>query len=276
VGTEKRDRQRANRQLKLEELAKQQTKQKAQRRGLQIGLLIGGAIALVAAVYLLSNGDDDDEAQAPVTLPVATLPTDLPADTPAAAAGFTYGTGTCAPTDGSATRTIDFTEAPALCIDPAKTYTATVETNKGTMTFALESDAYPGAVNNFVNLARFKYYDETMCHRIIENFVVQCGRPGGQEAEGKPGYTINEERPQRPYKLGDVVMAKTAAPNSTGGQFFIITGQNGVSLPQDYAIVGSISDGLDVADKMALAAAPDGQPPTEDIIITKVTINEAP
>jgi peptidyl-prolyl cis-trans isomerase B (cyclophilin B) len=284
VGTEKRERQKANRQLKLEQIAKEQAKQQTKRRGLQIGMLIAGVVGLVAIFYFLVGKDDSkDEAQSSTTVtapagttdPLATGASTPDASDPAAASTFAFGTAECAPGDGSAERTIDFTAAPALCIDAAKTYTASVETNKGTMTVALEDDAYPGAVNNFVNLARFHYYDDTKCHRIIEDFVVQCGRPGDESAETKPGYTINEETPQRPYKIGDVVMAKTSAPNSTGGQFFIITGDNGVSLPQQYAIVGSIVEGLDVSEKMAAAAAPDGQPPTEDIIITKVTITEA-
>ena len=82
-----------------------------------------------------------------------------------------------------------------MCIDPAKTYTATVETNKGTFTITLDPKAAPQTVNNFVALARYHYYDDTPCHRIITGFVVQCGDPTGK-GTGGPGYEIPDELPQ--------------------------------------------------------------------------------
>ena len=296
MGTEKRERQKANRQLRLEELARQQQKQQMKRRGLRIGMLVAGVIALTFIVFLLNRGKSTKENQAaattvpavgdstpPISVDTATTVVD-PNATPAptvpfttvAAVPWTYGAGECPAADGSSKQTQQFDKAFNQCIDAAKTYSATIETNKGNLEVALESGDYPGTVNNFVALSRFHYYDNTVCHRIIKGFVVQCGRPGGQEAEGRPGYTINEEIPKRAYKIGDVVMAKTSAPNSTGGQIFIVTGDQGVALPPEYSIVGSITTGLDVASKMEAAANPaQDTAPLEEIKITKVTITES-
>lgn len=278
MGTDKRERQKANRQLRLEQIAKEQQKQKQRRLGRTIGLFVVLAVGITALFWLLGR-KDDDSTESQGSAAVTTVATSTTTGEPATAAAFAYGTGECAKADGSSPKTQDFTEAPALCIDPAKTYTATVETNKGEFTIALDAVNAPGNVNNFVNLARFQYYDDTKCHRIIENFVVQCGRPGDETAETKPGYTVPDEAPTRPYQIGDIAMANTGAPNSGGGQFFIITGDNGASLPSQYSLIGSVTTGMDdTVAAMAAAADPtatNGVPPKEDIIITKVTITEA-
>ena len=288
MGTDKRERQKANRQLRLEQIAKEQQKQKRKRLGRTIGLFVVLAVGVTALFWLLGRKNDDQtetqDTAAVTTVVDATAATNAAVSTtaagePATTVAFAYGTGECAKADGSSPKTQDFTEAPALCIDPAKTYTATVETNKGEFTIALDTANAPGNVNNFVNLARFQYYDDTKCHRIIENFVVQCGRPGDESAEEKPGYTVPDEVPTRPYKIGDIAMANTGAPNTGGGQFFIITGDDGASLPSQYSLVGSVTSGMDdTVAAMAAAADPtaaNGVPPKEDIVIKKVTISES-
>jgi cyclophilin family peptidyl-prolyl cis-trans isomerase len=288
VGTAKRERQKANRQAKLERIVSEEKKQKVKRTGLRFGIGIPLAIAAVVLIAWIFRDDKDKgetQSTAPVTTPTSADPGTTIAPDPSATTvaptvptpvAFAYGTGECPAADGSAPQKQEFTEAFKLCIDPAKTYTATFDTNKGKLTVALEAKAYPGTVNNFVSLARNKYYDKTVCHRIIAGFVVQCGRPGGPELEGRPGYTIAEEIPARAYKIGDLVMAKTASPNSTGGQIFIVTGDQGAALPPQYSIVGSITEGLDVAAAMEKAANPaDDTAPLEKIEINSITITEA-
>ena len=99
----------------------------------------------------------------------------------------------------------------------------------------------PGTVNNFVVLARYHYYDSLTCHRIIKDFVVQCGDPSGTGGGVEPGYTILDELPAAgSYKAGSLAMANTGSPNSGGGQFFIITGSNGETAAKD-ALFGSVT-----------------------------------
>ena len=109
-------------------------------------------------------------------------------------------------------------------------------TNKGAYTIALDAAAAPLTVNNFVVLARYHYFDNTICHRAIPQFAVQCGDPTGT-GSGGPGYAFADELPAAgSYKVGSIAMANSG-PDTNGSQFFIITGDNGVALPPDYTLV---------------------------------------
>ena len=95
------------------------------------------------------------------------------------------------------------------------------------------------ATNNFVVLARYKYFDGTKCHRAITDFVVQCGDPT-TTGSGSPGYSFADELPaQGEYKIGSIAMANSG-PNTNGSQFFIITGENGATLMMIKSSVGGI------------------------------------
>jgi cyclophilin family peptidyl-prolyl cis-trans isomerase len=160
-----------------------------------------------------------------------------------------------------------------MCLEPGTDYTAVVTTNKGEFTIALDPAQSPQTVNNFVFLARNRYFDDTVCHRIIPNFVVQCGDPTAT-GTGGPGYTIVDELPPPgEYRIGSVAMARTPAPDSGGSQFFIVTGSDGAALPPDYALFGEVTGGLDstVAD-MAAAGTPGAGVPSEPIEIRSIRI----
>ena len=164
-----------------------------------------------------------------------------------------------------------------MCIDPATAYAARVTTNHGEFTIALDAATNPITANNFVVLSRHHYYDGTGCHRVITGFVVQCGRPG--EDESAPGYTISDELPQPgEYAEGVVAMANSGSPDTGGGQWFIITGPNGASLPPSYSILGRVTEGYDTTVKaleaLADPAAPNGVGTLEPIEITSVEIDE--
>ena len=103
-------------------------------------------------------------------------------------------------------------------------------------------------VNNFVVLARYHYFDNTICHRAIPSFAVQCGDPTGT-GTGGPGYSFADELPAAgSYKVGSIAMANSG-PDTNGSQFFIITGANGVALPANYTLFGEVTDGLDTTVK---------------------------
>ena len=161
------------------------------------------------------------------------------------------------------------------CASTTASYQAVVTTNQGEFTITLDRQSAPVATNNFVFLARNQYFDDTVCHRIIPNFVVQCGDPTAT-GTGGPGYTIVDEPPAPgEYQIGSVAMAKTVAPDSAGSQFFIITGTDGAALPPEYALFGQVTDGFDTTvEAMAAAGSPDGVP-TEPIEIQSIRIVEA-
>jgi cyclophilin family peptidyl-prolyl cis-trans isomerase len=185
------------------------------------------------------------------------------------------GSADCPPIDGADSQTREFDAAPPMCLEPGGSYEAIVTTNKGEFTIALDPETAPVAANNFVFLARNRYFDETVCHRIIPDFVVQCGDPTAS-GSGGPGYTIVDEPPAPgQYQVGSIAMAKTPAPDSAGSQFFIVTGPNGVALPPEYALFGQVVDGLDGAvAAMAAAGTPDGAP-TEPIEIQSIRIAQS-
>lgn len=242
---------------------------------------------LVAGFFAIALSTKDDDSTPGTTEPVDTttpVDTTAPSDTSApgdstAPSTFAYGTTECAPLEGATTQTQEFADGFALCIDPSKTYTATVVTNMGEYTAILDPVKAPGTVNNFVNLARHQYFDGTTCHRAIPGFMVQCGDPTAT-GSGGPGYKFADELPSAgEYKIGSLAMANSG-PNSNGSQFFVITGSQGVGLAPNYTLFGQVTDGLDTT-VVALDAAgnPDksanGSPPLQEIKIESITISES-
>ena len=111
--------------------------------------------------------------------------------------------------------------APEMIIDLSKNYKAVMHTDKGDITLDLFEKQVPRTVNNFVFLAREGYYDDTIFHRVIMNFMAQGGDPTGTGAGG-PGYNFKDEfnNELRHNKPGILSMAN-AGPNTNGSQFFI-------------------------------------------------------
>jgi len=174
--------------------------------------------------------------------------------------------------DGSSTPRQHFDAAPPMIIDPAKTYTATMVTSKGTLEIILDPLGAPVTVNSFVFLARWHYFDGIIFHRVIPGFVLQGGDPTGT-GTGGPGYRFNDELPKAGrYELGSLAMAN-AGPNTNGSQFFVISGPDGMRLPPLYALFGKVVKGLDVVQTINDIGTPSGSP-RERVVIESVTIQE--
>jgi len=219
---------------------------------------------------LLIVGSVDD--QPPTTITAAPEPRSTLAPTTTGPPA----TARCPRTDGSEARTTRFQASPPPCINPAKRYTATLKTSEGTMVIALNTQKAPIAVNNFVSLARYHFYDGLTFHRVVRDFVIQGGDPRG-DGTGGPGYTFKDELPGRgEYKIGSVAMANSG-PDTNGSQFFTITGQQGVQLPPNYSLFGEVTSGLDVAQRIEALADPGdpSQKPSRPVTIDSVTITEA-
>jgi peptidyl-prolyl cis-trans isomerase B (cyclophilin B) len=114
-----------------------------------------------------------------------------------------------------------YTTPPTTVIDANKTYTATFNTTRGAIVCELFPKEAPITVNNFVFLAKDKFYDGTKFHRVLENFMIQGGDPEGT-GRGGPGYRFVDETKNNPHKhkVGSLSMAN-AGPNTNGSQFFI-------------------------------------------------------
>lgn len=275
MGTEKRERQKTNRALKHQQEVKAAKQQAVKKRALRYSLLAAVGVAGVVVIAWIGGAFSSDEVSAPTTAaPSATDPDGAVTDPPP------VPDTECPPTDGSAEQVRDFPAAPPMCLDPDVTYTAEVTTNFGDFSIELDQEQAPVTVNNFVVLARYRYFDDTICHRILPGFVIQCGDPTGS-GTGGPGYTIPDEFPEAgAYELGSLAMANTGAPNTGGSQFFVITGPSGQGLPPQYSLFGQVVDGLDttVADIDAVGnpdPASNGVPPLEEVRIERVTITES-
>jgi len=178
------------------------------------------------------------------------------------------------PLDGSAPTKQQFDDRPEMGIDPAKRYTATMETSLGTLVIALDAVRAPSTVNNFVFLAAHHYFDGVVFHRIINGFVCQGGDPTGT-GRGGPGYRFDDELPKPgQYEIGSLAMANAGA-NTNGSQFFIISGPQGAQLPPQYSLFGKVVKGLDVVDTMQRVATDRQDRPTDDVVIHSVTVAES-
>ncbi|MGE5607735.1 MAG: peptidylprolyl isomerase [Bacillota bacterium] len=132
-----------------------------------------------------------------------------------------------------------------MIIDTNKTYTATFVTSKGKIVCELFAKDAPKTVNNFVFLAREKFYDDTTFHRVIKDFMIQGGDPTGT-GRGGPGYRFEDEIKDNPHKhqVGTLSMAN-AGPNTNGSQFFICTADLKGKLAKSYNLFGHVTDGMD-------------------------------
>jgi cyclophilin family peptidyl-prolyl cis-trans isomerase len=274
--SEKRQRQDEGRLIRLE--AERASTQKVQRKRQfrTFGFIIGGVIVVAGAIAIFSsdNADDTSSSDTSQTSVTSGNPNVV---LPGAGASIT-GETKCPAADGSAERTTSFEKAPPMCIDPAKKYTATLETTEGDIVIELDAANAPETVNNFVVLSRYHFYDEVPFHRIVPGFVNQAGDPvGPTPGQGGPGYTIPDELPANPataYPPGTVAMANSG-PESGGSQFFLVIGDpNGaLSGAGSYSVFGKIVEGQDVSEKIN-GLGGEGDLPTKPVAITSVKITE--
>jgi cyclophilin family peptidyl-prolyl cis-trans isomerase len=166
-------------------------------------------------------------------------------------------------------------EAPTAPLPSGKTYALTFDTSHGSFTVTLDTDLAPNTSASLVALARDGYFDDTIFHRIVPGFVIQGGDPS-QTGAGGPGYTTVDPPPSdAAYTKGVVAMAKapTEPPGSAGSQFFVVTADD-AGLPPEYAIVGEVTDGLDVVEHIG-TLGDESEQPTEPVVIRTVTVTES-
>jgi cyclophilin family peptidyl-prolyl cis-trans isomerase len=281
VATDKRERQKANRQARLAAESKAATR----RRRIRTGLLVGGAVVLILAVLLVislisDDGGDDEDVEAGATTTAVGSTTAAPGDTTAtsAAGASTTGAATaaadCPAADGSSEPQTSFAEAPPDCIDPDTIYAATVVTSEGTFVMDLDPSLDEASVNSFVFLARYHFFDGLNFHRVVPGFVIQGGDPSG-DGTGGPGYSFTGGTPDSSdvYAVGSVSMANSTGPSSNGSQWFVALDDLSSQLQPNYSYFGNVVEGMDVVEAIGALGQGDG-PPSREVTIEEITIQE--
>jgi len=154
-----------------------------------------------------------------------------------------------------------------------------LHTTAGDIEIQLHEDM-PITTENFTKLAKSGFYDGTIFHRVIKNFMIQGGDPTGT-GRGGPGYTITDEFGKGHSNVrGTVAMANTGRPNSGGSQFFINLVNNcyldkeDTSTPYAHPVFGTVVKGMDVVDAIGNSPTRHGDRPEKDVKITKAEVKE--
>jgi peptidyl-prolyl cis-trans isomerase B (cyclophilin B) len=165
-------------------------------------------------------------------------------------------------------------KAPKQTVKPGEELTAVVQTSCGTFKIALDTKRAPKTTNSFAYLAEQGFYDNLTFHRIVPGFVIQGGDPVG-DGTGGPGYSVDEKPPANlSYTKGMVAMAKSEAepPGRSGSQFYVVTAPD-AGLPPEYALVGKVSEGYPVVERIEKLGGAD-EKPKQTVLIEKMTIEK--
>lgn len=161
---------------------------------------------------------------------------------------------------------------PAMSINTNKTYYATLLTNEGSIKIEFFTKDAPKTVNNFIFLAREKFYNGLTFHRVIKDFMIQGGDPLGT-GTGGPGYSFTDEFNQHKIEAGSVAMANAGA-NTNGSQFFIVTEKAQPQLDGKHTNFGKVIEGMETVKKIAAEAVDENDKPLQAITIENVLIEE--
>jgi cyclophilin family peptidyl-prolyl cis-trans isomerase len=226
--------------------------------------IIGVVVAVLMVVgALLTTAGGNDEGD----------PDDLPTPTPVASV-----TADASATASTTPAAKTFEKAETVIDAAAKTYTATVKTNKGDFVIELYADKAPNTVNSFVFLAQEGFFNSVTFHRVIDGFVIQAGDPTATGGGG-PGYQTADEPNQERNLKYTLSMAKVGGQSVFGSQFFINLKDN-PSLDYDnptvnkYYPFGKVVSGTDVVDAIGKVKTGAGDKPVEAVVITGVEITE--
>ena len=275
-------------------MAELQQAQKRRRRNTRtIPVVVVAVVVVVVAIILTGTSSSSKKASTATSATTTkTSATTAPAPatttvTPPTAAPVTSGTkitGTtpCPATNGSSPHVTSFAKAPPLCITKAAAYTATFELNVGNVVVSLDTTKTPNTANNFVVLSLYHYYDGTALFRTDTSIgIIQGGSPATQSASDPgPGYTIPDEGKGFTYAAGDLVMARTSAPNSAGAQFFfcVTSACSNLNGQGTYVVFGHVTNGLSVLQKIlsSRVTIPNSQlggAPANLTLVNKITIS---
>jgi cyclophilin family peptidyl-prolyl cis-trans isomerase len=161
---------------------------------------------------------------------------------------------------------------PSQVINPAKNYVAVFNTNQGSFKIKLYANSVPLTVNNFVYLAKAKFYDGLVFHRIIKDFMIQGGDPIGN-GTGGPGYRFQDEKSDHKLVKGSLAMANSG-PNTNGSQFFVVTAKETPWIDGKHTNFGEVIEGMDIVDKIGTVKTGANDRPVSDVVINTIEILE--
>ncbi len=225
------------------------------RLPLPVALLLACTLFLAAC----GGGGDDEKAATPDA-------TEAPAGT---------AEGGCETVPAAEPKDVEI-DKPTAELDPDKTYVARVLTNCGEFDITLDAKRAPKTGGSFKTLVDEGFYDGLPFHRIAAGFVIQGGDPKG-DGTGGPGYSVTEAPPDDLiYEKGVVAMAKTGTEpaGTSGSQFFVVTGEE-LDLPPDYALLGKVTKGQEVVDKIGVVEADQDERPVDPVVIRQIRITES-
>ena len=208
---------------------------------------LAGLLGLVAGLLLVAGG----------CTPKPTTPQPMPPVPPAAT--------TPAPAQPEAPAAATITEEEKKLVDETKGSVVKISTKKGDILVELFDKDAPITAGSFLLLVEKGFYDGITFHRVVPNFVIQGGDPTGTGGGG-PGFTLPDElKPSLKHERGSLSMAKTAAPNTGGSQFFIVTGPAS-HLDMKHSVFGKVLAGMDVVDQIVVG----------DKMVTVTMVKESP
>ncbi|HLU32329.1 MAG TPA: peptidylprolyl isomerase [Acidimicrobiia bacterium] len=229
--SDRRRRQKENRAARREAEEKAEGRKEIFRR---LGFALGmGALVVLSFVVVSLFGQDSESL-------------------PGSYEGYRNQTTACGAEAPPPEAVMSFTEPVAQDdITADSTVTATITTSCGDIVMELDAAGYPETVNSFVFLTRQDFFDGTVFHRIVADFVVQGGDPDAV-GTGGPGYRIPDEFPDGEFEFtpGMVAMAN-AGRSTTGSQFFIVVGDQASVLNPLFNVLGEVTEGMDVLDRIA-------------------------
>jgi cyclophilin family peptidyl-prolyl cis-trans isomerase len=273
--------QRAKERQREQRVATQQASSAQRRKKLAVwAILVGvGAMTLgtVAAGFLgqqstSTTPSDDTTADPPDTLaPLVEVVAPEPGET-------ITGETPCPESNGSSPRVTEFENAPPTCIDPDVQYDAIVHTSEGDFSIFLDAVTAPEAVNNFVVLSRYHFYDDTQFFELRPlNFIAGGDPVGDPVGTGGPGYTFDDEIADVGviYPWGAVAMVNDG-PDTNGSRFLIATGEQAAGLPPVYPVFGLVTNGDEANRALQFEGDINTGQPIGQVFIESIDIVERP
>jgi len=235
--------------------------------------LVTGALAVGSARSTAGSGVGSPSASAGTRAPqsTSTATTRLPLGPPPAGAVLTDATP-CPPSDGSAARTTTFAAPPPNCLVAGRNYSARVSTSAGSFTITLTDAGNRDAVNNFVVLSNYRYYEGTAFHSVSPQGIVGGDANGEPPGTGSPGYVIPWTGDTADRALPRQVYLAPGFGGGLTGQ--LVIGVKGGPAIAGLVFIGEVTDGFDSAVQ-SIVAAGTGDPPTRPISITAVSVSES-
>lgn len=294
--TEKRARQRALRAQKQAVIQKQRKRRSTRRRGATFAAVAAGIILIVVLIQLGPSAKKAAKPPTSSTRPPASNasststtfppPSTVPLSTAALAP-------VCPPAKGTKRRIVWFTKAPPHCIAKSSVWDATFDTSLGSFVVEMKASKSYAAVNNFVFLSKWNYFNGTFFHRVIPGFVIQGGDPTGLGTGGPhafPGYSFTGNYPPASckvkataacYQPGDFVMANSNSnpqvqnASTDGSQFFVVLpgGQTQLNSEPTYTLFGKVISGMSVVDAIGADGTAGGTPKVK-VYVLKVTLSK--